>query len=154
LLSSGRSHHNSLFSAAVYQRRISCFSGRSSILRVDWVPHLSAAIFGSAGFDDHARELMRRENRAICDTCSKQEITKRDLLTKRSQRSQREGFGFIPPSHILGKTRPIDPMSGTSPISLGSPYYTGSDPCFFARILLLSDKSACASLQSPFTSQE
>src|SRR6266446_2720642 len=30
--------------------------------------------------------------------------------------------------------------------------YTGSDSCFFARILPLSEKSACVSLQSPLTS--
>ena len=39
-------------------------------------------------------------------------------------------------------------------LSLSSPCYIGSDSCFFARILPLSDKSACVRLQSPLTLQE
>jgi hypothetical protein len=36
----------------------------------------------------------------------------------------------------------------------GDLYYTDSDSCFFARIVPLSGKPACVSLQSPLTSHQ
>src|SRR5260221_3242890 len=90
LLSPGRSHHNSLFSAPIYRRTTPCSSGRCSILRADRVPDLSAAIFGSAGFDDHSRELTGRENRAICDTCSNRR-SRRKIFQQRGRKDLKEG---------------------------------------------------------------
>src|SRR5260221_3696280 len=47
------------------------------------------------------------------------EATKKVSSTKRSQRSQRGGFGFIPRSRIPRKTQPVDPMRGTSTTFFG-----------------------------------
>jgi hypothetical protein len=48
---------------------------------------------------------------------AQQKVTKKDSSTKRSQRSQRRGFGFIPRPRILREIRPIDPMPGISTTS-------------------------------------
>jgi hypothetical protein len=49
----------------------------------------------------------------------KPEVTKKDSTTKRSQRSQRGGFGLLPRPRIVRKIRPIDPMPGTSTTIFG-----------------------------------
>src|SRR5258708_33565117 len=48
------------------------------------------------------------------------EATKKVSSTKRSQRSQRGGFGFIPRFRIPRKTQPGDPMRGTSTSFFGN----------------------------------
>src|SRR5258707_6005545 len=63
------------------------------------------------------RAGMTIEVRADPGGRAQQEVTKRDSSTKRSQRSQRRGFGFIPRPHILREIRPIDPMPGISTTS-------------------------------------